>query len=106
MLYMSYFTIEKTFLLPFFNLSLEERQKLDVFLDGTKFEANANKFKFVWKPTTFHTKLNTKIKDLRSNYVQLPNSKNSFISKEIGEYLNLLIEETKARGIDLSTVKF
>lgn len=27
------------------------------FIDGTKFEANANKYRFVWKPTTFHRKL-------------------------------------------------
>ena len=32
-LYMHYFTIEKTFLLPSFNISLEERQKLDAFLE-------------------------------------------------------------------------
>lgn len=44
----------------------------DVFLDGTKFEANANKFKYVWKPTTFHAKLNAKVKDLLCSYVQLP----------------------------------
>lgn len=25
-----------------------------VFLDGSKFEANSNKYKFVWKPTTSH----------------------------------------------------
>ena len=34
------------------NLKLE-----DAFVDGSKFEANANKYKFVWKPTTFHKKL-------------------------------------------------
>ena len=27
------------------------------FIDGTKFEANANKYRFVWKPTAFHRKL-------------------------------------------------
>src|SRR5699024_440790 len=32
--------------------------------DGTKIEANANKYKFVWKPTTYHKKLDVKIKDL------------------------------------------
>ena len=32
--------------------------------DGTKIEANANKYKFVWKPTTYHKKLDTKIKEL------------------------------------------
>ena len=32
--------------------------------DGTKIEANANKYKFVWKPTTYHKKLDIKIKEL------------------------------------------
>ena len=36
----------------------------DQYLDGTKIEANANKYKFVWKPTTFHKKLDIKIKEL------------------------------------------
>lgn len=36
----------------------------DLFIDGTKIEANANKYKFVWKPTTFHIKLSIKIKNL------------------------------------------
>ena len=35
----------------------------DVYNDGTKFEANANKYKFVWKPTKFHQKLDNKIKN-------------------------------------------
>jgi len=26
----------------------------DAYIDGSKFEANANKYKFVWKPTKFH----------------------------------------------------
>lgn len=41
--------------------------KLDItdqYLDGTKIEANSNKYKFVWKPTTFHKKIDTKIKEL------------------------------------------
>lgn len=29
----------------------------DAFIDGSKFEANANKYKFVWKPITFHKRL-------------------------------------------------
>lgn len=33
----------------------------DVFIDGTKIEANANKYKFVWKPTKYHYKLDLKI---------------------------------------------
>ncbi len=42
-----------------FNLDIS-----DVFVDGTKIEANANKYKFVWKPTTYHKKLDIKIKEL------------------------------------------
>ena len=34
------------------------------YLDGTKIEANANKYKFVWKPTTFHNELDIKIRDI------------------------------------------
>ena len=40
----------------------------DVFIDGTKFEADANKYKFVWKPTKFHLKLSDKIRDLLKIY--------------------------------------
>ena len=36
----------------------------DVFIDGSKIEADANKYKFVWKPTTYHVKLCDKIRDL------------------------------------------
>ena len=32
-----------------FNLDITNQ-----YLDGTKIEANANKYIFVWKPTTFH----------------------------------------------------
>ena len=32
----------------------------DLYLDDSKFEANANKYKFVWKLTTFHNKLSDK----------------------------------------------
>ena len=39
--------------------------KMDTcFIDGTKLEANANKYKFVWKPTKFHEKLSSKIRNL------------------------------------------
>lgn len=36
----------------------------DVYIDGTKIEADANKYKFVWKPTTFHEKLCNKVRQL------------------------------------------
>ncbi len=36
----------------------------DCFIDGSKFEADANKYKFVWKPTAHHLKLSDKIRKL------------------------------------------
>lgn len=36
----------------------------DAYIDGTKIEADANKYKFVWKPTTYHEKLCDKIRML------------------------------------------
>ncbi len=36
----------------------------DAYIDGSKFEADANKYKFVWKPTTFHSKLSDKVRIL------------------------------------------
>ena len=36
----------------------------DIFVDGSKIEADANKYKFVWKPTTFHMRLSDKIRNL------------------------------------------
>lgn len=42
-----------------FNLSLD-----DCFIDGTKIEADANKYKFVWKPTKHHENLSNKARKL------------------------------------------
>lgn len=38
----------------------------DCFIDGTKIEADVNKYKFVWKPIRFHESLNEKTKNLLS----------------------------------------
>lgn len=38
----------------------------DCFIDGTKMEANANKYRFVWKPTRFHERLCDKARNLLS----------------------------------------
>ena len=51
-------TITKT-IIKEFNVNIS-----DQYVDGTKIEANANKYKFVWKPTTYHKKSDAKIKDL------------------------------------------
>ena len=48
---------------------LNSNTKMDkAYIDGSKFEANANKYKFVWKPTTFHIKLSNKIRLLLNDY--------------------------------------
>jgi len=40
----------------------------DAFIDGTKFEANANKYKFVWKPTKHHKRLTIKASEIIRKY--------------------------------------
>ena len=68
----------------------------DAFIDGSKFEANANKYKFVWKPTKFHLKLSNKIRDLLIKYSlhnAIPSSgiiDSSLISKKITEFNTLI----------------
>ena len=47
----------------------------DAFIDGTKYQANANKYKFVWKPTKRHRKLSVKINDVIEKYGLIPNPK-------------------------------
>lgn len=43
--------------------------KMDrAYIDWSKFEADANKYKFVWKPTTFHLRLSDKIRRLLGEY--------------------------------------
>lgn len=61
----------------------------DCFLDGTKIEANANKYKFVWKPTTFHKKLNENIKKLLNKYFTI-NKTELLKSIEVAEYITKL----------------
>ena len=40
----------------------------NLFIDGSKFEANCNKYKFVWKPTTYHVNLSKKVIDILDKY--------------------------------------
>ena len=40
----------------------------DAFIDGTKYEANANKDKFVWKPTKHHKRLTVKASEIIKKY--------------------------------------
>lgn len=40
----------------------------DAFVDGSKFEANANKYKFVWKPTIFHERISVTFFNVLKEY--------------------------------------
>lgn len=43
--------------------------KMDkAYVDGSKFEADANKYKFVWKPTKYHENLSNNVRELLSRY--------------------------------------
>lgn len=53
----------------------------DAFIDGTKQEANCNKYKFVWKPITFHEKLSIKAYNLIFKYGLLSTSKQEELIK-------------------------
>lgn len=82
-----------------YNLSYD-----DCFLDGTKIEANANKYKFVYKPTTFKIKLFDKLKKLLIQYFHISDNKNTFVSKEVAEYVSLMLDMLKKQNIDMDTV--
>ena len=73
----------------------------DVFLDGTKLEANANKYKFVWKPRQRHDRLNEGLRKIISNYFPLAPGKKEFISKEVAGYLSQLEQKITEAGIHI-----
>lgn len=75
----------------------------DVYNDGTKFEANANKYKFVWKPRKYHQNLNLKILEFLSsiNY-NLDMKENEYVkSSQLYEILNDYISKN---NIDISHI--
>ena len=73
----------------------------EVFIDGTKLEANANKYKFVWKPRKKHDKLNEGLRSIISAYFHLPPGKKEFISKEVAQFLSMLKQEITDRNIPI-----
>ena len=56
---MEIFTLITKTIIKEYNINIETQ-----YIDGTKIEANANKYNFVWKPKTYHRNLDLKIKDL------------------------------------------
>ena len=77
----------------------------DCFIDGTKIEANANKYKFVYKPTNFKINLFDKIKMVLIQYFQISENKKTFVSKEIAIYISQMLEMMKKQNIDIDTIK-
>lgn len=73
----------------------------DQYLDGTKIEANANKYKFVWKPTTFHNKLDVKIKELLLDMGLEFANKNLIKSYKLKELIDTYIAD---ENIDVSAI--
>ena len=71
----------------------------DIFIDGSKFEANANKYKFVWKPRKNLVNLEKNIVDLFFKYnIKISKVDNSSITESI---FKLIIQAEKL-GIDIT----
>lgn len=74
--------------------------KEDCFIDGTKIEADANKYKFVYKPTTFHIKLSNKIINLLKLLEidrDIPNGDiipSSYIALKVVEFSTIIDKQT------------
>lgn len=79
-----------------FNLNIS-----DNYLDGTKIEANANKYKFVWKPTTFHKNLDIKIRDLLLDMGFEISDKSLIKSHKLNELIHDYITR---ENIDINTI--
>ena len=67
------------------------------YIDGTKIEANANKYKFVWKPKTYHKKLDIKIKEL-INDMNYEYEGEKYIKAE--EFVNIIKNYSDINNID------
>ena len=90
------FTMITKIIIDEFNLDISVQ-----YLDGTKLEANANKYKFVWKPTTYHKKLDIKIKDLLEKINIEFKSKNLITSYQLNVLINDYVIE---KNIDINTI--
>lgn len=73
----------------------------DVYDDGTKLEANANKYKFVWKPIKFHKKLDVKIKEL-INKIGYEYDENKLITTH--DFKTILDDYSKINNINIEDI--
>lgn len=53
----------------------------DAFIDGTKYEANSNKYKFVWKPIRYHKNISIKISNIIKKYNLIKNYSDEILIK-------------------------
>lgn len=80
----------------------------DAFIDGSKFEANANKYKFIWKPTTYHKRISVKANEIIKDNNLIDNYKPEELIKSgtIGDAITKLstlkdsIEPKKYKGLN------
>ena len=71
------------------------------FLDGSKLEANANKYKFVFKPTIYHKKLDIKIKILL-NEININFSSDDLIKSF--QLKEIICKYIKEQNIDINSI--
>lgn len=90
------FTMITRAIIEEFNLDISNE-----YLDGTKIEANANKYKFVWKPTTFHKRLDIKIRDLLHLMEVDIKDKSLISSNKLNEILN---KYTSKENINIDSI--
>ena len=86
---------------------MDEIKYKNIFIDGTKIEANANKYTFVWKKSTdkFESKLQNKIKELLPYIaldfeIDLGNLENKITVEKIRKVLAKLYDIKEANNIE------
>lgn len=73
----------------------------DQYLDGTKLEANANKYKFVWKPVKYHKSLDKKIRLYLDKIGIYINQKEYIKSYQFYNYIN---DYANLKNINIETI--
>ncbi len=83
------------------SISYNEIPFKNVFIDGTKIEANANKYTFVWKKSTYknESKLQIKIKEFISNTLGYKLTQEFISVNMMQEMIDLLLEKSKKMKI-------
>ena len=75
----------------------------DAFIDGTKQEANSNKCKFVWKPTTFHERLSNTTNSIIKNLNLIDNYNDEQLIKSSTIAIAITHLNSKKETLDFKT---